>query len=108
MSPTGRAYLLPVVAALLALAAARASAEAQVQVEVELPRRSPRARISQQIGLTEITVDYESPAVRGRAIWGAAVPYGEVWRAGDTPAPQITFSRDVTFAGTAVAAGSYA
>lgn len=75
---------------------------------LDLPRPSPNAKVSQVVGLTEITVEYSSPAVKGRTIWGALVPWGEVWRAGANAATKITFDKDVTFGTTAVPAGSYA
>jgi hypothetical protein len=76
--------------------------------ELELPRPSPFAKVSQQVGLTEITVDYSSPGVKGRKIWGAVVPYDQMWRTGANQATKITFSKDVTFAGKPVPAGTYA
>ena len=72
-----------------------------------LPRPSQNASISQTIGLTEITLSYCRPGVRGRAIWGALVPYGQVWRAGANENTTITFSSLVTIAGTKVPAGTY-
>src|SRR5512144_554942 len=93
---------------LLACAALLAMASTGRAAELQIPRRSPRAHVSQQVGPTELAVDYNSPAVRGRAIWGAVVPFGEVWRAGDGPAPRVSFSGDVVFAGTEVPAGTYA
>lgn len=89
------------------LACAIAVSSTRVAAEVELPRRSPRARLSQQIGLTEIAVDYFSPAVRGRQIWGTSVPYGKVWRSVENPAWRITFSRPVVLADEAIPAGAY-
>ena len=74
----------------------------------ELPRPSPSAKVSQVIGLTEITVDYSSPTAKGRTIWGGVVPYDQMWRTGANQATKITFSRDVTFGGKAVPAGTYA
>jgi hypothetical protein len=74
---------------------------------LELPRPSPNAKITQSVGLTEITVDYSNPRVNGRKIWGTVVPYGEVWRAGANAATKLTVSRDVNIGGTAVPAGSY-
>ena len=74
---------------------------------VELPRHSPRARVSQQIGLTEISVDYFSPSVRGRSIWGVAVPFGRVWRSEENPGWRITFSKPVAFGDQDIPAGSY-
>src|SRR5579884_480732 len=80
----------PLFAAVLSLGllfAARAVAAAVVS-DIELPRESPLARLSQQVGLTEIAVEYGSPAVRGRKIWGAVVPYDRVWSMGRTRRPR--------------------
>jgi hypothetical protein len=85
-----------------------ALAAAQARGEMELPRHSPHATVLQRIGLTDVTVEYNSPAVRGRRIWGEVVPLGQIWRGGDSPASRITFSRDVMFAGREVPAGRYA
>ena len=79
-----------------------------VSAEIEMPPRAPRAALSQDVGLTRISVEYRSPAVRARAIWGARVPFGEPWRSGDSPQATIAFSRDVTVGGKAVPAGTYA
>jgi hypothetical protein len=76
--------------------------------ELELPRPSPNAKAVQTVGLTEITVDYSSPAVKGRKIWGGLVPYGEVWRAGANATTKVTFGREVTIGDKTVTAGSYA
>lgn len=76
--------------------------------QLQLPAPSPAASVKQTVGLTEITVDYSSPAVKGRKIWGDLVPYEKPWRAGANAATKITFSRDVTFGGKNVAAGTYA
>ena len=61
----------------------------------------------QTVGLTEVTVDYGSPGVKGRPIWGTLLPYDSLWRAGANAATKVTFSRDVIFSGKAVAKGSY-
>jgi Protein of unknown function (DUF2911) len=76
--------------------------------QYELPRLSPFAKITQTVGLTDITVNYSSPGVRGRKIFGGLVPFGEVWRAGANTATVINFGKDVTINGTAVPAGDYA
>jgi len=76
--------------------------------QLQLPAKSPGAMVKQTVGLTDITVEYSSPAVRGRKIWGAVVPYGQVWRTGANAATKVTFSKDVTIGTTAVPAGSYA
>lgn len=68
---------------------------------------SPRAGTTQHVGTVVVTVDYSRPAVRGRAIWGELVPYGQVWKTGADRMTTITFSKDVKVMGQALAAGSY-
>ena len=88
----------------LVLSLAAASALAQ---QLELPRPSPFAKVSQVVGLTEISVDYSSPGVKGRKIWGAVVPHDQVWRAGANAATKVTFSKDIAVGDTPVPAGTY-
>jgi hypothetical protein len=75
---------------------------------LDLPRESPVGKVSQQVGLTEIAVEYGSPAVKGRKIWGAVVPYDKLWSLGAYQATTIRFSRDVTVGDKPVPAGTYA
>jgi Protein of unknown function (DUF2911) len=69
---------------------------------------SPAASVSQTVGLTDISVTYHRPGVKGRVIWGALEPYDKVWRAGANEATTISFSDDVTIDGKPVKAGMYA
>jgi hypothetical protein len=92
----------------IALVATLALSAGAARADLELPRPSPAAKISQEVGLTTITVDYSCPAVKGRKIWGDLVPYDKLWRTGANGATKITFSKDVTIADHAVPAGSYA
>ena len=78
------------------------------RADLDLPRPSPFAKVVQTVGLTDITVDYSSPGVKGRKIWGAVVPYDQLWRAGANNPTKITFSRDVSIADKPVPAGTYA
>jgi hypothetical protein len=80
---------------------------ASAQPALELPSPSPKARTEQRVGLTDISIDYSSPGVKGRKIWGPVVPYDKVWRAGANAPTKLTVSRDFSFAGTQVKAGSY-
>jgi hypothetical protein len=75
--------------------------------QLELPRPSPNAKIVQQVGVTDVTVDYSSPGVKGRQVYGGVVPMDKVWRAGANATTKITFSKDVQIGETKVAAGSY-
>src|SRR3954452_15629791 len=80
---------------------------AAARADLDLPRPSPFAKVVQTVGLTDITVDYSSPGVKGRKIWGGVVPFDQVWRTGANSATRITFSKDVTVGTTKVPAGSY-
>jgi len=81
---------------------------APARADLELPRPSPFAKVSQDVGLTTITVDYSSPGVKGRKIWGNVVPFDKMWRTGANQATKVTFSKDVTFVDQPVPAGTYA
>jgi hypothetical protein len=74
----------------------------------ELPAPSPKARVEQRVGLTDFSVDYSSPGVKGRKIWGGLVPYDKLWRTGANAATKLTASKDFTIGGKKVPAGSYA
>lgn len=76
--------------------------------DMEWPRKSPAATAAYTLGYTQIEARYSSPAVDGREIWGALVPYGEVWRAGANEATTIAFSTDVEIEGKPLPAGRYA
>jgi hypothetical protein len=78
------------------------------QADLELPRPSPTAKLTQQVGLTDVTVEYSCPGVKSRKIWDGLVPYDKMWRTGANTATKITFTKDVTFADKPVPAGSYA
>lgn len=75
--------------------------------QLKLPALSPEAKVVQTAGLTTITVDYSSPAVKGRKIWGGLVPLDKVWRAGANKNTTVTFSMPVVIGETQVPAGSY-
>jgi len=72
-----------------------------------LPKQSPRASVSQTVGLTEITIAYDRPAVNGRQVWGKLVPFDTVWRAGANENTVIAFSSPVRIGGQTLAAGRY-
>ncbi len=70
-------------------------------------RVSPKASITETIGVTDVTISYSRPGVKGRKIWGGLVPYDKVWRAGANEATKITFSGNVLINGKKLPAGSY-
>jgi len=98
----------------------------------DLPRPSQKASVMQRIGVTDVTITYSRPGVKGRKIWGdplpeqadvkgeatlddqekrpanaAIAPYGHVWRTGANEATQFVVSDDVLINGQKLAAGSY-
>ena len=89
------------------LTAALATAAAATAQQIDFPRPSPVAKVSQYVGVTEIELTYSRPGVKGRAIWGGLVPYGEVWRTGANENTTIRFSTPVTVEGQPLAAGTY-
>ena len=99
--------------------------------QVDLPRPSQKASVMQRIGVTDVTITYSRPGVKGRKIWGdplpgqkatgeatldnqnvrpadaVIVPYGHVWRTGANEATQFVVTDDVLINGQKLAAGSY-
>ncbi len=69
---------------------------------------SPRKQLTGTAAGVAVTIDYGSPYVKGRTIWGDLVPYDKVWRTGANSATTIEFAGDVTVEGQALAAGKYA
>ena len=68
---------------------------------------SPRDSVSGKIGKANISINYGSPSVKGRVIWGDLVPYGKVWRAGANEATTFTCDQSITVEGKTLPAGSY-
>jgi len=77
------------------------------QTQVRVPRISQGAKVSQIIGLSEVSISYHRPGVKGREIWGNVLKYDEVWRAGANEPTLFTFSDDVTIEGKKLGAGTY-
>ena len=100
--------------------------------QVDLPRPSQKASVMQRVGITDITITYSRPGVKGRKIWGdplpeqakvtgeatldnqnerpagaPIVPWGHMWRTGANEATMFVVSDDVLINGQKLAAGSY-
>lgn len=100
-----------------------------VSAQLRLPRPSQKASVMQTVGVTDITIVYHRPGVKGRKIWGdwpadakgeatldnqntrpagaPIVPYGHIWRTGANDATQFTVTDDVLINGQPLAAGTY-
>jgi Protein of unknown function (DUF2911) len=124
---TVRRFFPRALAALVVLACACAAASAQ---GIRAPRPSQKASVMQTVGVTDLTITYSRPGVKGRKIWGdppagaaagaatlddararpkdaVIVPYGHVWRTGANEATTFTASDDVLVNGQPLKAGTY-
>jgi hypothetical protein len=70
-------------------------------------KESPADSISGKIGDATITINYSSPSVKGRKIWGGLVPYNKVWRAGANEATTFTTDQTMHIEGQLLPAGEY-
>lgn len=125
---TLRRFFPRAAAAALMLAALTGAQTAVAQVRT--PRPSQKASVTQTVGVTDVTINYSRPGVKGRTIWGdppagaaagagtlddararpkdaVIVPYGHVWRAGANEATQFAVTDDVLVNGQPLKAGTY-
>lgn len=75
--------------------------------EAPRPRRSQQASVMQALGPTRVEVRYSRPVARGRALFGALVPWGRPWTPGADTATSISFNNPVRVNGQPLAAGAY-
>ncbi|AEI46907.1 DUF2911 domain-containing protein [Runella slithyformis] len=92
---------------LICLFAANSMSFAQTTPPDKSKRPSQPATASGKFGNSTLTIDYSSPAVKGRKVWGELVPYDKVWRAGANEATTITTDGELTVAGKKLPAGKY-
>lgn len=71
------------------------------------PVESPRDSVSSTVNGAKITINYGSPSVKGRKVFGDLEKYGKVWRAGANEATVFTTSKDIMVEGKALPAGTY-
>ena len=93
--------------ALLSAAAAFVLAAAPLAAQFEAPMPSPKAGVTQRVGVTDFSVSYSRPGVKGRVIWGGLVPYDKPWRTGANRATTLTVSDEIEVEGKKLAAGTY-
>ena len=100
-----RRYILVLLAAGgLSLGAVTCAAQSAL---LDIPRDSQHSILTQRVGITDITINYHRPLVKGRTIWGKVVPYGEVWRSGANENTTITFTDPVSVEGQPLPVGTY-
>jgi len=79
-----------------------------LNAQIKTPQPSPSSKLEQVVGLTDVTLEYSRPSMRGRTIFGDLVPYGKLWRTGANANSKITFSDNVTIDGNELKKGTYA
>ena len=79
--------------------------------QIETPAPSPAGKVYSKVGLTDVTVDYFRPKMKGRKIFGSGsdflVPFGQIWRTGANSGTKLSISTDAEIKGTKVPAGEY-
>lgn len=73
---------------------------------VDVPQMSQRAKVSQRLWMTDVTISYNSPSADGE-VFGRIIPYGKIWGAGDRENTTIEFPDDVKVEGKELKAGKY-
>ena len=76
--------------------------------QIKAPQPSPVGKISQNVGLTDITIEYSRPSMKGRKVFGGLVAYNELWRTGANASTKLTFSENVKIGGQELKKGTYA
>jgi hypothetical protein len=76
--------------------------------QIKTPAPSPSQKIEQTVGLTEVTLEYSRPSMKGRKIFGELADFGKVWRTGANENTKLTFSTDFMIDGKTLKAGTYA
>ncbi|HET9745341.1 MAG TPA: DUF2911 domain-containing protein [Chitinophagaceae bacterium] len=75
---------------------------------IDTSKKSIKAYAQNKVGPARFTIQYYSPAVRGREIWGGLVPYDKVWVTGAHNATSIESDQDFIIGETRIPAGKYA
>lgn len=75
---------------------------------LKTPTLSPFSKISQEVGLTEITLEYSRPSAKGRIVFGDLVPYDNVWRTGANASTKITLIESAYIGEKFIEPGTYA
>jgi hypothetical protein len=79
----------------------------QSQAQLNLPNASPDQEFKQQVGFTEVQVKYSRPSARGRVIFGALVPFDEIWRTGAHDATTIWLSDSIKVNGVNIPSDTF-
>jgi len=83
----------------------------ELKAQINIPQPSPKAKVETTVGLTDVSISYFRPSVKGRQIFGSGddylQPYGVLWRAGANSGTVLSLSTEATIAGNKIEAGEY-
>ncbi|MFC6877008.1 DUF2911 domain-containing protein [Flavobacterium myungsuense] len=79
-----------------------------IEAQVKTPAPSPKSKLEQVVGLTDVAIEYSRPSAKGRTIFGDLVPFGKMWRTGANANSTISFSDDVVIDSKTIKKGKYA
>lgn len=84
------------------------AASVVANAQIKTPAPSPVGKISQEVGLIKVDVEYSRPSAKGRKVFGDLVPFGQMWRTGANASTKVTVSDDAKVAGMPLPKGTYA
>ncbi len=93
------------------LSIAFAAAVASTSIAQRTPQPSNAAGLTQTVGVSDFTVKYSRPNIKGRSVFADSsllAPYNQLWRTGANQPTTVESSTDFTFGGKPVPAGKYA
>ncbi len=73
----------------------------------DLPQPSPKGKVEQVVGLTNVSFEYSRPSAKGRVVFGELVPFSKLWRLGANANTIFGFDGAVVIEGNKVEAGKY-
>ena len=79
----------------------------EIRAQLNTPAASPFAKLTQVVGISEVTIEYSRPGIKNRIIFGGLVPYKKIWRTGANASTIITLNDDAVIEGNKVPAGKY-
>lgn len=107
MSQLRTASSTPVFPVILIVLVAASAAQAQPEEFPRLPEPSAHCRVTQTLALSEVSIDFSRPNLKGREIFGTLVPWGSVWRTGANASTKLELGEELFIEGNRVPAGSY-
>lgn len=81
------------------------------KAQITVPAPSPAGKVYSKVGLTDVSIKYSRPKMKGRMIFGEGdkylVPFGKMWRTGANSGSVLKIDKDLTIEGKTLAAGEY-